>query len=306
MSYVTPRLEWEFDWVAGALIALMLAFQAVALHLVQWTQQTLTLPSQQTSVSLSGWVIGIAAIEIAVLLVLWRLYKRLPDRWQRYVKYAIYGLLILSMASLAVISYWGHWYLLLRNVALAVMVYILVSISGEYKWMAFNLIAFIIGVIVVTMLSTQVAPRIVIVVMLAFTVYDHIAVNLSAIMSDFIEFSSSAEIPNFFVIPNQIQVDLDSLFAFLRDELDEKPDEIAGVIGLGDYIFPTLLVASASVKYGLHAPVVAFAALGTILTFPILRAATLRSENGVPALPWLNTGAISGYAVGLVVIMSGV
>jgi len=74
------------------------------------------------------------------------------------------------------------------------------------------------------------------------------------------------------------------------------------VIWVGDFMFPTLLsVSAATVVESVTSPVVLLTILGTMVAALVLRDAKTRAET-LPALPWLNTGAIIGFLVGSLVV----
>jgi presenilin-like A22 family membrane protease len=89
---------------------------------------------------------------------------------------------------------------------------------------------------------------------------------------------------------------------FLSGEKDTKPENLALLIGLGDFVFPSLLVASIYVASESHVPVVT-TIVGIVVATIVLRDSLERADGGLPALPYLNTGAIVGYGVGLVLLL---
>jgi len=209
-----------------------------------------------------------------LMLLVWRGFKRLPERWKARIR-----------RGLKTLFYPILW---------------VASLFGTYRWLAFNMFAFGMGVIVTAMLSLQFAPVIILGIMVAFTIYDHLAVNLSNVMGDLVELSSNVRLPNFIVIPRTMDFDLADLREYINGERDTKPDSVAFVIGVGDFIFPSLLVGSAYINNGISVAV-AGAVVGTLGAAIVLRDSLERAEEGLPALPWLNTGAIGGFLIGALV-----
>lgn len=311
MSYARPRFNIEIDWIAGVLISLFAVFQAAVLGLILLAQQTVTTTPQRDSLSISAEILVIAAVEITLIIGLFRLYRRLSGKWQTYVKYGLLVAILIPLVAVVVSMYWGYPILLLRNSLIAITIVGVAYLANKHlsqnglRWIGFNVIALLLGVIVVAIASQQIAPVVVLPIMVAFTIYDYVAVDLSNIMGDLVSFSGSLKLPNLIVVPNTLRIDLDALFAYMQGERDEKPDGVAFVIGLGDFIFPTLLVASVYVQESISfTPPVVGAMLGTLIAIPVLRAAVIRRDKATPALPWLNTGAIGGYAIGLVVALA--
>jgi len=273
MSYAHKRLDgFTIDWITAVLVGLLALFQAGVLYLVHpAVTNPETTVNQSTSASQGGSILLLVALEIALLLILWRGYKRLPERWKARIR-----------RGLKTLFYPILW---------------LAGLFGNYQWVAFNVFAFGMGVIITSVLSLQFAPIIVIGFLVAFTVYDHLAVNLSDVMGDLMQMSSNVRLPNFIVVPTTLAFDLQDLRNYINGERDTKPDSVAFVIGVGDFVFPSLLVGSAFISNGATLPVVG-ATAGTAIAAIVLRDSIERSERGLPALPWLNTGAIGGFLIG--------
>jgi len=303
MSYAHDRLNgFTVDWLSIVLGGLFLGFQVGALTLAHYLQSlTFNTPTQSTNIALGGQIILLAAVEIGILLAGWRAYKRLPERWRnRIAKTLKYGLLV----GLYYVTFYLYY---LNGQAIEYVVFVTVAGGfsvwvdhSEFKWLIFNLMGLGLGVVMVTLASFQLAPIVVLVLMVAFLIYDHIAVNLSGIMASLIDFSASTGIPNYVVIPSTIRFDLAPLREFMTDERDEKPENIALLIGVGDFVFPSLLVVSAFVTHGMGL-IVGTTIVGTVIAAIVLRDSLERAESGLPALPWLNTGAIGGFFLGALV-----
>jgi len=276
MSYAHDKLDgFTVDWLSSVLVALFILFQGAVLYIVHpAVTKTGITATQSTSASEGGSLLLVVAVEIALLLVVWRGYKRLPEHWQARIR-----------TALKTLFYPLLW---------------LAGLFGNYRWLAFNMLAFGMGVILTSILSLQFAPVIVLGIMVAFTIYDHLAVNLSSIMGDLVAMSSSARLPNFIVIPHTMEFDLADLREFISGDQETKPESVAFVIGVGDFVFPSLLVGSAYINSGLTL-VVAGTVVGTAIAAVVLRDSLERAEEGLPALPWLNTGAIGGFLLGALV-----
>jgi len=275
------RFNFTVDWLSLVLGGLFIAFQASVLYLVHPAVSTSGSVSsgaatQSSSPAMGGSLLLVAAIEILFILLLWRVYKRLPERWQQVIKRGL-KLLFYPILYLA-------------------------QLFGTYKWLALNMFAFGMGVIVTAVISLTFAPKIVVGILVVATIYDHVAVNLSDVMGDLVAFSSAARLPNYILIPNQLDVNLDGLRAYIRGETDEKPESIAFIIGVGDFVFPTALVGSVYIAVG-FSPAVMGAMAGTVVASLVLRDAIEDAEEGLPALPWVNSGAIAGFIVGGLVML---
>jgi len=308
----------KIDWVSGVLIGLFLSIQSVSMYAATGYVEASTSSAsggqtasstQETALLSAGEIILLAAVEIGLILLLWRGYKRLPEKYQRYirfaVKYCLYSILYLLGFLYAYAIGAAYLYLFGMPVAYGIfrMAKQMLSNNG-LKWIAFNLIALCMGIVIVLIGGLNLSPRLAIVVMVAFLAYDHVAVHMTNIMSDFVSLSSSTKFPNFLIIPTQLRVDLSRVHTYIQGGMDERPEELAVMIGLGDFIFPSILVVSVFVaaEATLTLPVIT-TIVGLSLSVFVLRASLERAEGGLPALPYLNTGAIGGYLLGLGVML---
>jgi len=307
MSYAHERLDgFTADWITMVLVGITAAFQGLAIALVhKILSLSFEQPEQSADITIGVDILAIAAVEIGAILLLWRGYKRLPDHWQKRVKNT---LIVVGGIVMYYVGLWLYWSLDLTWVYILgfPLFYALLEFvsNNDLKWVGFNLVAFGLGVFIVTSASFAVAPVVVLVLMVAFLIYDHIAVNLTDIMGDLVEMSASVGIPNFIVIPNKIHFDLGVLKEYITGERDEKPESVAFMIGVGDFVFPALLTVSTFISGAELAAGGAF--LGTLAATVVLRDSLERAESGLPALPWLNTGAIGGFIIGAVASSSSI
>jgi len=303
MSCAHKRIQrFTVDWLTVIMVGLMAAFQIAVLIAAEHVAGfELIEPSQSTDLTLGVEIIAIAAVEIGALLLLWRFYKYIPEWWQDKIKKALkYGFILLinymGYITLATVGY--GWVFPVSYVFVVGVLRVMKRLN--LVWLVFNGMAFALGVTMTVVAGFQIAPVVVILIMVAFTVYDHIAVNLSDIMGEFVELSGSIGIPNFIVIPKTIRFDLDEFLENLSD-LDEKDDNVLFMLGVGDLVFPAVLVVSTATALSTNALPVVGAVLGTLVSVVVLRDSLEHTDGGLPALPWLNTGAIGGFLLGALV-----
>lgn len=133
--------------------------------------------------------------------------------------------------------------------------------------------------------SLGIVPVLLLMIMLA--VYDAIAVYKTKHMVSLAESIVDLRVPILFVLPRKRK------FSLLKGgDMDE-----AFYMGLGDAIIPSILVVSAFVTYPSAAP-----ALGTVIGILVgYTALTRLAGRGTPhaGLPLLNSGAIIGFVVGV-------
>jgi len=308
----------KVDWISGVLIGLFLTIQGTAMWLLSLSADSSSSASsgssgssvsQETAPLAAGEIILLAAVEIGVILLLYRGYQKLPDRWQyrvrTVIKYTFYSFAYVIGFLFAYSLHAEYLYLFGLPVAhFTVKKAKALLSSNGLKWIAFNLIAVLMGIAIVVVGGLNLSPKLVIIVMVAFMVYDHVAVHLTNIMGDFVELSSATRFPNFLIVPTQLRIDLETIHEYIQGKKEEKPEQLAVMIGLGDFIFPSFLVVSVFVAAGdsLTLPVVT-TIVGLSLSVFVLRASLEKAESGLPALPYLNSGAIIGYVTGVAALM---
>jgi hypothetical protein len=106
-------------------------------------------------------------------------------------------------------------------------------------------------------------------------------------------FWKSIRIPLSFIIPNQLS------YSVFDAQINSDGTVKAIYIGFGDLTFPTLLVVSAKTFMNVHYAV-AGAMIGTLVGVIGLMHFTSRSRMHA-GLPFLNTGAIIGFLIGLAI-----
>jgi presenilin-like A22 family membrane protease len=297
--------NFEIDWLSGVLVSLFAIVNGVALWMVHSRLTSATAPAEPTqtaSASMGGRIILLVVVEVAAIVILWRVYGYLPRKWQKRVKTVAKGI-VLGIVVLMGYRVWtltvGPGWQYLVGVLGVVLIKRRVEPNG-FAWIAWNMIGVSVAVIAAVIGGSTLAPGLIIGLMVLFLAYDKIAVDWTNIMGDLVQFSQNARIPNVLIIPSTVRFDLDSLREYVNG--GEKPDNIGMVIGVGDFMFPTLLsVSAATAVESVTSPVVLLTILGTMVAALVLRDAKTRAET-LPALPWLNTGAIIGFLVGSLVV----
>jgi presenilin-like A22 family membrane protease len=169
------------------------------------------------------------------------------------------------------------------------------------EWYVIDIIGILIGagVTAIIGISFGVMPTLILLILLA--VYDAISVYQTKHMLALAEGVMDMKVPILFVIPNHLN------FSFREYKYEKDAKREAFFMGLGDAIMPTILVVSANVfitEGYMNLPLIGLlnmpalgAALGTIVGFAALMAVVAKG-NPQAGLPFLNTGAILGYAAG--------
>lgn len=286
------------DYEAAALAGLMLAIHAAGL----WLAATATVPAielggsgQATDPAIVPGAVALVVVESLVIVAVWGLVKRLPAWVRRCLTYAagvalslVVGWVAYSAAGLVAVGMFAALLLTLR----------VCNLVGLF-WLPRNLAGVGLGIVGVAVLGRSLSPAIVILLLVLFLAWDVFAVDLTDIMGSLVEFSQSADIPNFIVVPSGLFIDESALDEFMSDPVEEpRPENVATIIGLGDFVVPGILPAAlATTTAGV--PLAAIGAVvGAAVSMVVLQRSMEHREGGAPALLWTNTGAIGGFAVG--------
>lgn len=293
--------EFEIGWFSVVMVGLVVLIQGLAIVVAPHLSEFITLPDTQASEgSIGVMMAGVVVVESVVIVGLYRLWKRLPDYLRKYGKYALMALMYGASGWLSyqagafrtfigLTAFLGFWIIVSRTLK-----------HFDMDWMAFNLFSIGLGIGATAFIGVVALPVVIIPLMVALLVWDHVAVNLSDMMGDLIEFSSSAGLPNVIIIPTGLSLDSEKTKEYLKDpESEERPQNLLAMIGVGDFSIPGALTVSAWVA-GFETVAVT-SLLGTCIAMAILYNSLQKSDSGLPALPWLNTGAITGFGIGILV-----
>jgi presenilin-like A22 family membrane protease len=243
-------------------------------------------------------------IGLILLFTLFILYAM-----KKQMKWVIHGFILFAVASTLYYVFFAifanftddvtnFWFTLIISLLLTVLMY------KFPEWYVIDIIGILIGAGVVAIfgISFEIIPTIVLLILLA--VYDAISVYQTKHMLTLAEGVMNMKVPILFVIPRHLD------FSFRNYKYDAEGEREAFFMGLGDAIMPTILVVSANVFYlqaaymdlpligVLNSPALG-AALGTIVGFCALMMLVAKGKPQA-GLPFLNTGAILGYAIGCI------
>jgi presenilin-like A22 family membrane protease len=295
----TPR--FTLDWYALFVIAATVVVQVVAVTFAMAAISVATpatpVPEQSTNASTGGTMVGAIIVETVVLVLLWRLRHYLPEWLRTLAKYAIGGALLLGAYWLGFQLY-GPVGIVLATVGGCTA---LAASKLNLYWLFHNTMALTLGIAAAIGLGIQFAPRVVLVFLALLTVWDMVAVWGSDWMDGVLELATNLNLPVYLVIPAAARIDLSEVAEWVSDKEDEvRPAGVAGAIGLGDLGVPAALAVSAAVALpgGATSPAVIGTLLGACLAVLPLRGA-MRDGSTLPALPWLATGTVAGFVLGV-------
>ena len=171
------------------------------------------------------------------------------------------------------------------TIALTVLLYI------YPEWYILDATGLVIGGGAAAMfgISLNIIPVILLMILLA--IYDAISVYKTKHMVSLAESIVDMRLPILFVLPRKRN------FSIVKNsDMGE-----AFFMGLGDAIIPSMLVVSAFVNYTSAAPALG-AALGTLAGYAVLSRIAGRGKPHA-GLPFLNSGAIIGFVIGLALLV---
>lgn len=305
---VKDRLpSWSISRDTMIMLSLIVVIQLGAYGLTQISTASPSPPPGVSPSSPSGGVAltGVIVAESIAVVLAFRVWKCLPDRLQDVVKWAAITVLFggtslwaAITARWAIIALLGLWILC----TLFAWVTFKILNRWDLKWTFHNLIALLLGILGTTAISKVLEPAPIIIFLLGMLVWDRIAVDFSSWMTDLIDLSVQAGIPNYFVIPTGWRLEWDRFQKWMADmDGSERPDDVGSLIGLGDFVLPGMLTVSAAAAVDGSGQIIAVGCfIGTCVGMLSLQRELHQREKGkaTPALPWLNTGAIAGFILG--------
>jgi len=173
------------------------------------------------------------------------------------------------------------------------------------EWYVIDATGVVMAAGVTAIFGISLQTSVIIVALIIFAVYDYISVFKTKHMVSLADNVMEFRLPVLLVIPKS------SGYSFLKqkrlkEQLEEKSEREAMFMGLGDIVFPGMLVVSAlyflpfgyTTRIGLDGNIwVALCTLfGCLVGFLVLMRFVLKG-NPQPGLPLLNGGAIAGYLI---------
>ena len=166
------------------------------------------------------------------------------------------------------------------------------------EWFVIDAVGLITSAGCAAIFGISLSPLPVVVLLILLVVYDYVAVHKTKHMLTLADGVMQQKMPIMFLVPKKLK------YSYAREGFaiqDKKEERGAYMLGLGDVIFPGVLVVSAQVfcdglnVFGLALPspgALAGAVLGMILL-----AIPMRSGKPQPGLPLINGCAIVGFII---------
>lgn len=187
-----------------------------------------------------------------------------------------------------------NWSLLFSLMLAAVLVITLIVYP---EWYVVDVCGVLIAVGVTAMFGISLSIFLVIVLLVALAAYDAVSVYRTKHMIALADVVLDLKLPTILVIPKLRGYSLFKETKSLKEKLNDGDERNAFVMGLGDFVFPGILVASTFHNIASNGLLIALSVmLGTLFGFVALMR---RVDQGKPqaGLPYLCSGAILGYVV---------
>ncbi len=220
--------------------------------------------------------------------------------WMRLIQLILLMALLSTMYYVfsAVLAAYTLWYApisIIASLLLTVLLYV------HPEWYVVDVYGVLIGAGAAAIFGVSLSVFPVVLLLLALTIYDIIAVYKTKHMLTLAEGVLSLKLPVMLVVPTKRGFSLKKM-----NKLGERGEREAYFMGLGDAVIPSILVVSAAVF--IQAPAVlgwvnlpSLLALGGSFAGFFALMLAVRGGNPQAGLPFLNTGALVGYAAGCLI-----
>jgi presenilin-like A22 family membrane protease len=175
---------------------------------------------------------------------------------------------------------------------------ILVILLFKYpEWYVIDACGILVGTGAIAILGISLSVSLVIILLIGMAIYDAISVYKTQHMIDLADTVLELKLPVMVVIPKTRDQSLIKETKSLKEKLKEGEERHAFFMGLGDIVFPGILVVSAFCNIPTNGLLIALSVmLGTLFGFVVLMVSVVKGKPQA-GLPYLCSGAILGYLV---------
>jgi len=299
-----PRVPDRYV-AAAATISILIVTHAFGLAVVTVQDVVSATGADQTrgNSTMPLWIFGLIIIESLLLVAGYRLYQRLSDRWQTIIRLLlVLGIYLVAVQVTYLIAGWG-------GVAIAGVLLAAASLAVRWDvyWILHNIGAVSAAILGAILIGTLLGPWPLVTLLALLVVWDYAAVTQTSLMKSIVQFAASTNLPAYIVYPRRARLDLDTVNNALKghDNKTEMPPAVAGIIGTGDFVFPTALTISTATTVsqsggGLVDLLIVAPFIGTLVGAGMLW--LYHHEGATPGLPALNGGAVAGFIVAIVAV----
>lgn len=284
--------------LTALLVALTVLVQVAAVWAVGDPLQAVDTPAPvqaaENDASSAVPIVVLLLVELVVVYGAWLLYQRLPAWLQRWARRGLIGLAI---------GYALIYAVAIMPPLLAAYAAVVIAYLTGYLWLAYDVAALVLGVVVAATLGGWLGPVPLIVLLVALMAYDHVAVVETDVMNDIVKIMASIGLPAMVVIPKRADFELTSYLSALADDGSDLGeawrDRVHVTAGVGDFAIPAALTAAV---FRFAGPAVAVAVLAGTAAGMVALSGRIGEAEALPGLPWLGGGAIGGYAGAMLVV----
>lgn len=252
-----------------------------------------TNPSQNTSAGF-GYVIYfiVAVILMSVVILYISKKKKLGILRIVFVVSMVFVIYIVSslLYALLPITYPEYYFL-----SFGTPVLFLYLLLFRQNWIVINIAGILTAAGLAAIWGVDLGLYAAIVLMIAFAVYDYIAVYKTKHMLDIARATTSSNMPLFFIVPENLNFEMKDADIDRPSDGEEENRRGAIMIGFGDIAIPNVMVIS-SYLYGGTISFFALPLIGGIVAMFILFSFIKRPA---PGLPFLNTGVLIGFSIAI-------
>lgn len=304
MSVQNNRDRIIVDGMTGMLVGLFVSVQIaavwVAVNMGSTGSVATATPAQQSeSLTMSARIVAMIVSETILIVLAWRYASLLPEWLRTVIKWGVASVVGVSLFWVVITIYGA---LLASSLVTLFAGLSLVMKHYDLKWLLHNLLAFGLALVAAKGLGATLSPRPLLVFLVLLTVWDIVAVWKSGWMDGLIGAFGKHNIPAYFILPAAPQINMSRFTDWLGDRDSEKPNDVAGLLGVGDVAVPAAVVVSTVIAFptAVYQPIIAATIFGGSVAMVSLRTAMGHGKT-VPALPWISTGCVAGFIVGVLI-----
>jgi presenilin-like A22 family membrane protease len=212
------------------------------------------------------------------LIIAFTAFILVAAKWKKIIAVIIYSLTLISI-----------YYILLPFagfISLLVAILLVTMLVKKPNWLVINVSALLLSAGIASIFGISLEPLPVIILLAILAAYDAISVYKTKHMVTLAESVAGLKVPMLFVIPRK---------------------DGNAYMGVGDAVMPNILVVSAQYftnspqLYFIKIPAL-FALIGSLMGLVILLTIVEKKGGAHPGLPFLNGGAIIGFAASFLVV----
>jgi len=186
-----------------------------------------------------------------------------------------------------------------QSILLAIIVtaILIIALIKHPEWYVIDISGIIVGVGAIGIFGISLSIFLVIVLLIALSIYDAISVYKTKHMIDLADAVMDLKLPVMLVVPKTKKYSLIKETKGLKEKLESGEEREAFFLGLGDIVMPGILVVASLHSIAGNGLLIALSVMiGTLIGFAVLMSVVIKGKPQA-GLPYLCSGAILGYVV---------